>query len=340
LAWDVVVIHPSMSATDTWIDDFVEPGSGFSFRKVARPASRAKSWHDRKDSLPLLDWITHFRHGFRAMTSKADIVVANFPPLILTCCFWKIALLRRTKVVGWSFNFGDGSRSRLAKAAGLLFRSASKLIIHSTKERDRYATAFGLDKDQLIFVPLQRGDLARIEVDGLEIPGQEYAIAMGSAGRDYKTLVEAMSSLDFNLLLIAKDSSVQGIDLPENVDLRSGLTLEECLVLAKNAEFMVVPIGELENASGQVTVVSAMQLGLPIIATRCPGTVDYLTDQKDALMVEPFDVSAMRAAIQEVHTNKGLASSLGERARKTWKKAFSDEVAGTNLANVLRTVVA
>lgn len=333
---DVVIIHPAMTATGHWIDDFVDPGAPFTFRKIGAPR-RVGSWHNRGQRTPLSDWFSHLRHSFAAMTSGAEIVVANFPQLTLTACLWKFLLFRKTRIVGWSFNLGLGRHSRMARFAGWVLRRASLLIVHSRAEVEVYSQVFDLPKGNFRFVPLQRG---KIEFGDAPVkkPDGRYIIAMGSAARDYRTMFEAVKDIDAAVLVIAKDDAVTGLDVPANVELRSGLSMQACWELAAGSDLMVVPIAETGSAAGQVTFLIAMQLGIPLIATRCPGTEDYLRDGVDALLVEPEDVDGMREAIDKVHEQSEVAEMLSSNAKSRWSDAYSDEAAAENLASVLRSV--
>lgn len=338
MALDVVIVHPKSHSDGPWIDDFVDASEPMRFRKVAPPAA-TQSWHSRGARTPLKDWLIYLRHGLSAMTSGADVVVTNFPQLAFTCCLWKMLLFRRTRVVGWSFNFGGAARSRLAPVFGRVFRAADRLIVHSRIEIDTYAEAFGLPEDKFLFVPLQRGRIELDESEAVAYPDEPYLIAMGSAQRDYGTLFDAVRDLDTKVLVIAKPEAVEGLDVPENTELRSGLSMNACLMLAKRSVLMAVPVAPTATAAGQVTFIAAMQLGVPLVATDCVGTADYLTDGETALMVDMSDPAGMRSAIARILDDPALADRLSRQAQAKWKADYSDEAAGRNLADVLRAVM-
>jgi glycosyltransferase involved in cell wall biosynthesis len=111
--------------------------------------------------------------------------------------------------------------------------------------------------------------------------------------------------------------------------------MREANDLAARAKVHVLPIGELRTAAGQVTLVTAMAMGQAIVATRCAGTEDYVTDGDDALLVEPFDSIGMANAIATLLSNDVERTRLGARAQERWEECFSDGAAGVNLASVL-----
>lgn len=327
----VVVVHPSIPADGRWIDDFVDPAAPYRFVKVG--AEEAVSWHRRGKTTNLAEWRRHFRQARRAMNQRSDVVIANFPPLTLACCFWKAAMFSSTRVIGWSFNFGGGSKWRAVRLAGKFFNRAALLITHSRGEIDGYAAAFGLPQSRLTFVPFQRGI---IDVE----PSTEHfdVIAMGSAGRDYFCFCAAIDGTGLKVLLIAKPDALDGITIPKNVEVRSGLSMAECLSLAASAKVNVVPIAEMENAACQVTFLAAMAMGKAIVATECTGTRDYLTDGQDAILVAPRDAAGLRQAILSLMQDQDLRDKLGQTAYHRWKENFSDEAAGISLRAILDRV--
>ena len=101
---------------------------------------------------------------------------------------------------------------------------------------------------------------------------------MGSANRDYVTLVNATLGTGIKTVIIVKKSMID--QMPEHPDLvkLSNLTAEECRNILGGAELNIVPISSANTAAGQVTFTTSMSMGIPTIATRCVGTVDYIQD--------------------------------------------------------------
>ncbi|MDO5704561.1 MAG: glycosyltransferase [Paracoccus sp. (in: a-proteobacteria)] len=328
----MAIIHPTTPSGGIWIDDFVDPASPYRFQKFG-PQGNGANWHNRGRTTTRSEWRRHFAQAWRALRSRPDVVVANFPPLIFASCVLKTLMRSRARIVGWSFNFGGGSKSRMAAVYGRAFRRASVLVTHSRAEIATYARAFDLPAGKFCFVPFQQGDLQ-------EQPAAERfdLVAMGSAGRDYATLFEALRGTGLRALVIAKPEAVAGLDIPENAEVRSGLTLTECRSLSLAAPISVVPVAEQDNAAGQVTFLIAMAQGRAIVATRCTGTNDYLTDGVDSLLVEPQDPAALRAALLRLAEDEDLRRSLSGGAQENWRRNFSDQAAGRNLRDLLDRV--
>ncbi|MDO5646747.1 glycosyltransferase [Paracoccus sp. (in: a-proteobacteria)] len=328
----VAIIHPSVDEGGRWIDDFVDPAAPYRFVKFG-PNRAPLNWHKRGKTTTRAEWRNHFAQAYRAMKTRPDLVVASFPPLTFACCVLKTLMFSKTRIIGWSFNFGGASKSKLAAVYGRVFRRAAALVVHSTAEIAFYARAFGLAPDRLRFIPYQQGELTAAEPDECFD-----LVAMGSAGRDYAALCDAVRGTGLRVLVIAKPSALNGIDIPDEVECRADLTLPECHSLSLSAPLAVLPVSETSSAAGQVTVLIAMAQGRAIIATRCPGTEDYLTDGVDSVLVPPHDSGALRDAILALHSDPDRASRLGQAAQATWQQKYSDPAAGQNLRALLDEV--
>lgn len=332
----VGVMHSSFGQTQHWIDDFAPEGSGFVFHKVTPPNARLGSWHKRGRVTTGREWWSHFRYALKTVRRGDDVVVTNFPQLAFAVCFWKLLLRKRFRIVAWSFNIGSVSSKLKGRIAGRLLGAADLLIVHSREEIGRYSAWLGLPKDRFLFVPLQRGI---VQTQACEIGVQPFIVSLGSAGRDYKTLFAAVAEQDQRVIVVAKPESVSGLDIPSNVEVLNGLSLLDCQSLAARAAMGVVPISNLETASGQVTFLMLMALGIPLIVTDCPGSRDYVRNGYDALTVPPGDAEALRQAISHLWNDDALRTNLAENGLRSWRQRFSDEAAGVNLVHALRKVI-
>lgn len=74
-----------------------------------------------------------------------------------------------------------------------------------------------------------------------------------------------------------------------------------------------------------LAVVQAMASGRAIVATRCGGPEEQLTDGADGLLVAPADPAAMAAALLRLAGDAGLRERLGTAARTAARAKFSLE---------------
>ncbi|AXR07344.1 glycosyltransferase [Salinimonas sediminis] len=92
---------------------------------------------------------------------------------------------------------------------------------------------------------------------------------------------------------------------------------------------VVAPNGDHEGTP--VSVLEAMLLGLPTIATRHAGINDVITHQQTGFMVDEHDIDEMTAQMQFVIDNPAVAFAIGQAARK---HVLANHTAGINIMNI------
>ena len=331
----VALLHGSSDPDARWLEPFVpgEARARYAFDIVPRD-DELPSWHERGGTATLGEWRSAFAYARKGLRTRPDVLVTTFPQAALAACALKRATRSPTRIVGWTFNLGATDNAAKGRAAGAMLRAADALIVHSREEVARYGAWMRLPEGILRFEPLQRG---RVRLEARE-DEPRYALAMGTAKRDYVTLFEAVAGWPGRLVVVAGASALDGLTPPPNTQVRSGLSQAECLELNARAAVSVVPIANQETASGQVTFLQSMALGVPVIATDCPGTRDYLTHEADALVVPPRDPSALRTALDRLWSDDALHARLGAAGRARWEAECSDEAAGRALVAVLDDV--
>ncbi len=277
-------------------------------------------------STSLNDWLVHLRYAARAwfagmISARQPVGYITFLPPLAVC----MGLVKRlcgssAPIVAWSFNLGrayGGGRRRLAAFA---LRRVDIFIVHSRREIAVYADMLGLPRERFVFIPFAE-ELA--DPGCSEDQDNPFVLAVGTAHRDYATLVEAVRPLGVPTVIVAGSHALEGIELPANVTVRSGLSLLECHRLCQQARVNVVPLDNDETASGQVTLRYAMLFGKPVIATDTIGTEDYIDNGVTGILVPPRDPVALRAAISNMWEAPAKYAAMGAAGR-TWMLQHAD----------------
>jgi glycosyltransferase involved in cell wall biosynthesis len=90
----------------------------------------------------------------------------------------------------------------------------------------------------------------------------------------------------------------------------------------QEADLFVLP--SLQEGSGSLSVLEAMKLGIPVIATKCSGGIDEdIEDGISGILVPPEDASSLAQAIQRVICDRSLSSFLSKNAAKTYNSKFN-----------------
>lgn len=333
MKWNVVT---PLTEAEGWIDAFVPEGQ-HSFATVSSCRNTSGSdWHVRVTrGTPLSGWHTYWNVSKNALRG-AQGVITVFPQLAATVALRRrITLQRRMPMVAWCFNVGRFSPGLRQTAARLALSQVDRFVVHSTGEIALVADYLGIPHDRVTFVPLQRADIP-IEAD--EEREAPFLLAMGSANRDYATLVEAARRTQLPLTIVASPRAVQGIDMPGNVTVLSGLSARECLILAQRARASIVPLADVGAASGQVTVIEAQRMRRPVIATRSIGTVDYIAHDRTGVLVDQGDATGLAEAMLSLWHDRTRRDRIAEQGALFARQNYSDEAAGQALGRILDEV--
>lgn len=322
--------------SNAWIDDFCHR-TDLEFNKAPYP-KQPESWHNRGAVTPLIEWLRHFDYVRRGMAWKPDCIITSFPQLAFAAAVL-LPLMGKpgARLVAWNFNLGSLAGRWKGRLAGMALRRVDRFIVHAQGEIGSYAKWLGIREEKFRFVPLQRGGITEIQPSPISGP---YIVSMGSANRDYRTLADAVIGTGIKTVIIAKKTLIEM--LPEHPDLikLSGLTQDECLSILSGAVLNIAPLAPTQTASGQVTFITSMRMGIPTIATDCVGTVDYIRDGETGLLVPPGDAKALRTAIESFWRDEGYRSRIGVAGKQYAEEHFSDEAAGRYLSQVIDEVCA
>ncbi|MCZ0963434.1 glycosyltransferase family 4 protein [Paracoccus benzoatiresistens] len=242
---------------------------------------------------------------------------------------------QKVRIIAYNFNLGalpQGPRRTLARlAAGQIDR----FVVHSPLEVPSYAEYLGVPSEKVSFIPLQRG---KIDIAREEEAREPYLLALGSANRDYASLIAAVDELGIRTIIVTRPEAIEALPRSPHVTFMSGLSQRQCNELMARARISVTPVANQETASGQITFLTAMQLGVPVVVTRCPGTAGYIEDGRTGLLVEPGDVGHLKSAIEALWTSEARRSVLAEEAQRESLHRFSDKAAANSLRQIIREV--
>jgi glycosyltransferase involved in cell wall biosynthesis len=173
----------------------------------------------------------------------------------------------------------------------------------------------------------------------------ETILAVGSdGGRDYTTLLAAAALLPeerFEIVCSPHNLPV-GVVVPPNVTVSYNIPFSELTEKYRTARMLVLSTHDDSyldgsDCSGQTVLLDAMANGLPIIASRKQYLADYVREDVDALIIEPYQPEAIVAAIARLE-DPMLRRRLAESARARSATLFSTRTMAEGLAEVFRSV--
>jgi glycosyltransferase involved in cell wall biosynthesis len=245
-------------------------------------------------------------------------------------------VLRGKKIVIWGYNV-PRRRTGLARALmAPLMRRADRIVVFGTYDIGYSCELYGLQPETFVFTPYSRDEPQPDASAESPFGDEPFLIAVGANARDYKTLFEAVEPLGVNLLVIAREYNTEGLTIPVNTRVLHNIPLQACDELTRRAAFMVMPLDGSEPSCGQVTIVTAYLFGVPVIASSCTGTQDYIANDETGLLVPIGDAPALRAAIERLWNDDSERARLAEGARAWANTHATSEARETQLQRTIR----
>jgi glycosyltransferase involved in cell wall biosynthesis len=234
-----------------------------------------------------------------------------------------------------TFDRSSPARRWLMRAA---LSASTTVVCFAEAQRERLLEQIGL--------PASRVQTVLLGVDASFYSptgdgGGDYVLAVGrDLGRDYRTFLAAVGRLACPAIVVASERNLHGLPVPPNVRLRLDISHHELRLLYEGARCVVVPTRREghpfgADCSGQTTLLEAMAMSRPVVASERRTLHDYV-DAQTALTVPAEDIDALAGAIDRVLSDDELARSLALAARRRVEEQFTSQRLALRLAPVLR----
>ncbi len=206
------------------------------------------------------------------------------------------------------FNFTDlpvGFQHRtMAKA----YQKVNRFVVFTTFEKKMYSEYFNIPSESIDIMNWSV-HAPKVDLSQRAIEAGAYICAIGSQGRDYKTLFKAMKTLKhIKLVVVASKENIRNLEIPDNVKIHTNIPLNDAHNILMHSKFMVLPLRDSQVPCGIVTIVSAMFFKKAVLATNSEAVHDYIKDGHSGLLFDAnnsFDLSnkITRLWESEVETN-------------------------------------
>jgi glycosyltransferase involved in cell wall biosynthesis len=228
-------------------------------------------------------------------------------------------LFRRKRVphvyIDWLCNPTGGRLKRPVQRLTLRWAllGASKALVQGREEIASHAREFGVPSSKFAFLPYH----STLYDFPWEAKEGDYIFAGGDSHRDYRTLIEAVRTLPYRVVIAARSREhFRGIMVPANVEIVT-LGPQDFFLSMAGAALVVVPMqAGLLHAGGQQTWINAMCMGKPVIVVEDRSARDYIVQAFTGWLVRPGDHAALREAIRLVMGDRHLATSVGKKAKE------------------------
>jgi L-malate glycosyltransferase len=123
-------------------------------------------------------------------------------------------------------------------------------------------------------------------------------------------------------------------ELPYKDSIYLGDFIKNPANLIKNASVMLVPSRSQESFN--YTIIEAMALGTPVVATDVGGIPEVIGNQEAGIVCPKDDISEFSMSIINILSNKQLAKKLTRNGRKRFENNFRSEVMSHKYSLILR----
>jgi glycosyltransferase involved in cell wall biosynthesis len=170
-----------------------------------------------------------------------------------------------------------------------------------------------------------------------------YVLSIGNdRHRDYATLLRAWKP-DYPRLKIVTKQQIPAASIPANVAVISGdwhqqmLSDEQIRTLMQDALFVVLPILDTIQPSGQSTCLQAMACGKAVIISDIKGIWDrdLMRDNENCLLVAPKSVADLQISIERSLGDSATCARLGASARLMVERELNIDTLSATVARLL-----
>lgn len=164
--------------------------------------------------------------------------------------------------------------------------------------------------------------------------------AVGLERRDYDTLLQAVESLDVDVIVAAaspwakRTEGVATRSIPGNVTVRK-FTQYDLRQLYADSCFLVMPLEDVKFQAGVTAILEGMAMGKAVICSRVPGQTDVVIEGENGRYVPPADPATLRSAIRGLLSDPEESARLGANGRKLIESEMNLDLYAQRLAGYL-----
>jgi len=183
----------------------------------------------------------------------------------------------------------------------------------STEEEKIYSQMFGIDRNQIVFLPLI-APLSYFEEP--DRPKKDYIFSYGKSDRDFDVLIRAAAHLNIKTYILSRKYQPH-IPLSENVFiLRDPISEKELIEWITASRMVVFPLKDYRISAGQISMIEVMALARPLIITENMATKEYAVHRHSALFFKAGDDKELADQIQYLWNHREFAEQIGQQARQ------------------------
>jgi len=256
----------------------------------------------------------------------ADVIIATSDACALPILRWRAKHRLGAAVIVISQGMADrlagldqrGSiNQRIASLYRYYYQAADRVAVLGMGAVGPTQETLRLSPDRMAYVPF--GVDERFWSPGRVVETNSkkpFVLSVGSdPGRDYQTLLQAIRGLGLSAKIVTR----LRVRPSGSIEVRSDYSNIQLRGLYRSARFVVTPLHDISQPSGQSATLQAMACGKAVILTRTRGLWDtaVMRHGDNCILVEPGDVMSLQRAVDRLWADPGEAARIGGNARQT-----------------------
>lgn len=207
-----------------------------------------------------------------------------------------------------------------------------KLICFSKNEVEYYSKVFNL-KNKIEYVPLGIEDyrkyIDKVESENLanNEEKQPYFLSVGRSNRDYEFLINSLQDEKYKIKILSDQLENKNIG---NVSIKNNVFSKQYFEELKNCFAVIIPLKNSNISSGQLAILQAMQFKKPIIITKSKSISEYVTNEKNALIIKK-DKQELLKAMNRLICDRDLYNNLAKNGYEILDGKFSLKALAVNI---------
>jgi len=191
-------------------------------------------------------------------------------------------------------------------------RVIDKAVLWGRADLEIYEKAYQLSRDKLVFHPFHI-TLERYE---FEISDDGYIFAGGNHGRDYETLIKALSKIDFPVFIATQKAGVKELAAPySHITVEAVSPTEFRQKMAACTICVEAHPKDFFRTAGHQTFLNAMWMGKPFVMADMKSADGYFENGKEWLVVPAGDAEALRNQIEILLKDNEYRRRMGHEAQ-------------------------
>lgn len=207
-----------------------------------------------------------------------------------------------------------------------------QILLTTRSERELYSDLFDLPASKFGFAHCGSLPHDPSLYEDPELRKENYYFATGRSNRDYPFLIRAFQNRP-QKLLIACDTFPACNE--KNIIVDHCLFGDAMLRRMKNARAVLLAFDNDQIAAGQLTILTAMSLGVPVILTHTHGLADdYIINGFSGIIV-PKSETALQHAMEQLESDASYAEALSKNEIHEFNTRFTYYHAGKEVGAAL-----